>query len=1023
MKVFIKEKKVLCAFTLLFIQISVFASQGILWGKHDIHVAETQYFDIIYTPESEKSAKILYNGADEIYEEISDLYGIFQELRMPVVLTPAVESFNAYWTAYPYNHIVIYDTHSIEELEVFSETLLSTFRHELTHAYTYNLKNPFWQRIGKIFGDSVNPAFAFITSGWAEGATLTSESASGEGRLNSPYAAFMVKQAKLEEKFPSYSDMQGASDQYPAGAFYYFNGAFSEYLQKTYGMQKYAEFWYDCVNVKKKYTSRSIFKNVYGIKVNEAWKDFYSSIQNPEIPSNPETAGIVQDFFNSTGFSYSAKNSSYSLYSNLVSSEKGIYFLNKKNGSVYFQDFKKFSFKKNSPKKLFTLSGIKSFTVSRSGNFLALCVVQEKGSSIKSLVKIYDCKKGKFFTLDKTALYAPAIIEGNDGIFLVNSSFKDARSSLHISKIDFSKNGSIKKITEIKNYDFLPNQNCSSFVDFGNSSFAFIFRDKMNFNITAMDLNGNFLFKKELPQKMEAKYLSFSQGKIYFSYAQGNSFPRAAFYDLQKDSFVFSEKDISGGIFYCAEIPFSAEQGNFVYTANFFRNSKIFIAKKENIFNEKNLFELKLKSSDFFSEKNEGEEKILNHDSEKISDFEKNIPYKKYNPFSYYRKGLFFPMSMTKSVTYVPSQRSEYFLPYGFSYLSSNPWDSDSILLSMGYGNETNSAAVLAQFSSGTSSSLFKYSAGVQSEFCENGWRTSDANLAVSSALPLLRHSSAGSVLSSKFHIGESNKVYAYDGTETYYFGSARAASSDCCIYSLSSLSLYFSTISKRGTSSLEKGGFSVSPFVSYCFNENLSSSLIYQNFLDLGLSVKVYIPRILPLENRAGFVYNLPSKIKFSLFPADISSLCDDNLSISLLTDSSRGSTYSLLNGKNVIAALRSETVLFSVDIQKALEIFPLVYINEARFSLSFTGAMYKDEDISSGWRFLNCKNYISELQNGEMKFMGDAALRTIFAGTPNFGSLANSTMRQNFYLEAGFSFRDDFLGTMFSFGIESSF
>ena len=1037
MKVFVETKKILCLFALVFVQVSLFAAQGILWGKKDIRVAKTQFFDIIYTAECEESAKILYGGADEIYKEIAALYGIDQDLRMPVVLTPAVENFNAYWTSYPYNHIVIYDTYPVGDLEVFSETLLSTFRHELTHAYTYNLKSPLWQKIGKIFGDAVNPASFYITLGWAEGATLTSESAGGEGRLNNPYSNFMVRQAKLEGKFSSYSDMQGAGDQYPAGAFYYFNGAFSEYLQKTYGMQKYAEFWYNCVNAKN-YTSRGAFKKVYGLKVDEAWKNFYSSIKNPEIPSNPETAGIVRDFFNSSDFSYSAKNSSYSLYSNLVSSKKGIYFLNKKNASVYFLDFNDFSFSKNSPKKLFSLSGIQSFSVSQSGNFLALSVIQEKGASQKSLIKIYDCKKKKFFTLKQTSVYSPAIVESDDGIFLVNSGFKNARSALHISKIDFGKNGNIKKICKVKTYELLPNQNCSSFADLGNSSFAFIFRDKLNFSIAAMDLNGNFLFKKELPQKMVAKYLNFSQGKIYFSYAQEDSFPRAAFYDLEKNSFVFSKKDISGGVFYCTELPFEADEGNLVYTANFFRNSKIFIAKKENLFEKEN----SLLISDLISQ---GDSQILNEENEgegdegeefsedgevsKVSgektDFE--LPYKKYNPLWYYRRGIFLPTSMVQSQTYIPSQTNAYYLPYGVSYLTSNPWDSNTLFLSAGYGIETNSAAFLAQFSSGTSSSLFNYAAKIQSEFCEEGWRTSDAALEVSSAVPLLLHSASGLSFSSTFHIGKANKTLSYDATydatENYSLGSVRDENTNLHLYSLSSLSLYFSTVSRRGTSTLEKGGFSIIPAVSYCFNENLTSALVYKNFLNLGLSAKVYIPRLLPLENRAGFVYNLPSKIKFSLFPADISSLCDDTLSLSFETAYSSSSIYSSLSGKNVIAALRSETVLFSVDIQKAVEILPLLYVNEARFSLAFTGAMYKNEDVYSSWRFLNCDDYFWEMTNGQLNFMGDLTLRTVLAASPNFGSLARSSARQNFYFEAGISLGEDFYKTVFSLGLESAF
>ena len=200
---------------LVFIHLSGYSADGIMWGQKDIRVISTKWFDIIYTPESSESAVLLYENADRIYYEIAELYGREPQERMPVVLSSQTEQFNAYFSTGYYNHIVLYDTSVTEDLAVFTNDLLSTFRHELTHAYTYNLKNKFWSVIGDIFGEAVNPAGLFVTSGLAEGATVTSESSYGEGRLNDEYALHIVKQAKLEGKFPFYSDVQGTSDKYP----------------------------------------------------------------------------------------------------------------------------------------------------------------------------------------------------------------------------------------------------------------------------------------------------------------------------------------------------------------------------------------------------------------------------------------------------------------------------------------------------------------------------------------------------------------------------------------------------------------------------------------------------------------------------------------------------------------------------------------------------------------------------------------------------------------------------------------
>ena len=259
-------KKFITLMIMILLCAEVFAHGGMFSREKKLRVLKTQWFDIIYPERCQTSAAILYEKADSVYYEVTAQYGLTPAFRMPLIITPAVDQFNAFWTAVPYNHIAIYDTGTSgsSELAVFSETLLSTFRHELTHAVTFNMKNGFWRFMGKVFGDEFAPGMLSVTSGMAEGATVTSESAAGEGRLNDEYAKHYVKQAKIEGKFPSYHDVSGASDVSPSGAPSYFNGAFHDWLQKKYGMDAYVEFWYRVVNGKnitisgafKKYVSR-----------------------------------------------------------------------------------------------------------------------------------------------------------------------------------------------------------------------------------------------------------------------------------------------------------------------------------------------------------------------------------------------------------------------------------------------------------------------------------------------------------------------------------------------------------------------------------------------------------------------------------------------------------------------------------------------------------------------------------------------------------------------------------------------
>lgn len=66
----------------------------------------------------------------------------------------------------------------------FSEPLLGTFTHELTHAVSINMRNPFWKVIDSVFGDIFNPGSAIImTTLFKEGAAVSMEVPAGKGGL------------------------------------------------------------------------------------------------------------------------------------------------------------------------------------------------------------------------------------------------------------------------------------------------------------------------------------------------------------------------------------------------------------------------------------------------------------------------------------------------------------------------------------------------------------------------------------------------------------------------------------------------------------------------------------------------------------------------------------------------------------------------------------------------------------------------------------------------------------------------
>ena len=68
-----------------------------------------------------------------MYEQICLNLNTVCYQRFPVTITKSVEELNAYFSAVPYNRIVLYDTFVNSELDTYKNTLESVFYHELTH--------------------------------------------------------------------------------------------------------------------------------------------------------------------------------------------------------------------------------------------------------------------------------------------------------------------------------------------------------------------------------------------------------------------------------------------------------------------------------------------------------------------------------------------------------------------------------------------------------------------------------------------------------------------------------------------------------------------------------------------------------------------------------------------------------------------------------------------------------------------------------------------------------------------------
>ncbi|MDR1429704.1 MAG: hypothetical protein LBI85_05395, partial [Spirochaetaceae bacterium] len=279
----------------LFSVISVRAGAQSFRALTTFRVIETEHFDIIFPREAEPSARLLASYADRVYEEVSGLLGIELHRRVPVTLAPHTDRFNGYMNPIPYPHIMLLDTPMDLEWTSFANSLEGLFRHELTHAVSLGSRGPFMNFLHRVFGGWVYPAGINAPLFMIEGVTVSFESLSGFGRANDPLVKQKLRQAIYEGKFLTPFQAAGVYDlPGQEGAWYEYGGLFSAWLQKNYGMEKYAELWRSLGRgfYFSFFVYRSgyyhYFRKVYGIEFLEAWNAFGASLALGGLEENSD---------------------------------------------------------------------------------------------------------------------------------------------------------------------------------------------------------------------------------------------------------------------------------------------------------------------------------------------------------------------------------------------------------------------------------------------------------------------------------------------------------------------------------------------------------------------------------------------------------------------------------------------------------------------------------------------------------------------------------------------------------------
>ena len=862
------NKKFLLFVILLTLVFSAGYTQSSLYkSPKKLYVITTKYFDIIFPQESTEAANLLAQKADNMYLEICEKLDSSPYFRIPVVITPEKDTLNAYYTSFPYNRIVLYDTSpTASSLAVFSETLVNVFYHELVHAVSLQKKNSFFKFLSSVFGDSVSTSqMITLPTSFIEGVTVSFESAKNEGRLNDSYATHIITQAKLENKFPTWKEATGAMDVYPTGSLpYIFGGAFHYYIQNRFGMEKYVEFW-EKANASISSES-SIFKKVYGYKLNEIWTDFENSIFVPKINE-----------VKSVSIDNPKKNIGRYFY--LCSDDKNFYWYDKSKSSIFYSSFENFNSEKNyyQTKKLVQLdSSVTNMSLTSDSKYLVISQVD--ANSEKNFVRLFNLQTKKFENQKFKNFRESCVVKLQNGIEYL-AGIKTVSSKNYLVFYDLvSGLEKFCKEFDLHTQAFYP-------VDVKNGIIAYLKKEKMNWSIEVYNPILEKTFQFELPKELVLNSLTpiFSENSVRLNFSYANkipygTLPRLGFVEFSsneifeylcqnKTDFSYSvtlqNDDISGGVYF----PFVID-------------NKVFCASKYFDFDKIQEFSLSdIKTETFVFNKsqnqNEFESQIENKTkTEVILPKENLFETKNYRGINYLNKGFFVPASIM-SVDRLSTTKLNSLSDIGFTYITGEPTEQWIYILSPFVNIFSKEAGYFIEVENFTFPVSLIFDTDFSSKFDLSKW---EINNLFSANYNLYLGSS-----SRYFNfINESGFNLKFESKVDYQFNEY--------------FQILYTDYFNDGLGSVSNNLFGYQLGVGYNFDLQWTKNFAQlKNTNSFKYLLNLYFP-LLGTSQDLNFIYNLPTQLKLVFFPTN-----EDFCNFS------------------------TETTLFGFEIQKSISFLPI--------------------------------------------------------------------------------------------------
>ncbi len=682
-----KKYKYICIIYILFLLI-IFPAFSSYTNDSNLKTVSTKHFKIIFPISCSFTANLIYENAESIYEMLTKRFDRDPELNIPVVITDKYKETNAFFSPYPSNHIVIYDFGNVSASLTYSkDSYLKIFEHELTHAFHINFRSPFWNFLSNIFGDSLNIAQIYYENNFfVEGLAVYSESQDNFGRLNDPFVMQILKQAKAENKFPSWTDVSSARDIYPYGEYnYIFGGAFLKYLSNTYGKEKLFEFFKQAEYFHISMPLNELFTKIFGGRPEIIWNKFKDSIPSVNINLKAYTVNNTKGVYNQT------------LY---------------KNGSLYTYNTITGTVEKYTNMKRIDLLNIPSsdsyIDISDNSDIL---ITHRDSENCK--ITLYNSESKQIISYK------------SDTDYFVKACFTYLHQIPHILAVSVKENYSFitlfnlhfKEITKkCLGYD----EKIISLCSLGNEKVAFLISKSASEYIYILNTATLDLQVINTPDKISIKGLSYDlkSKKFYFSYANKDiynpSLPSLGYIRENNNLYEFyiSSQNVNGGIFYP-----SASEKNEVYFISDYTYGDLISKINLDSFIFDYIYSTVVTRKNFYD---------FTSSSTELSDF--IINSKNYNPVSNLLRGTIYPLGPNFNI-----------YELGLSYITWDPTETLEIEAGIGYNIKNKDLNI--NFTLNESVSNLIFSEGFYTSIPVNSIRNTSFNFNFTSSYRLnLRH-------------------------------------------------------------------------------------------------------------------------------------------------------------------------------------------------------------------------------------------------------------------------------------------